>query len=303
MDMSGRALSLATAMLLVGLAAPFSLIAPVSAQNLEAGKSPAQLFAGNCSVCHKSARGLLKTVPPGQLPSFLRQHYTTSADMAKIMSSYVVANGAGGGRRPNDDNLTRRGRELTREQAPADAAPAGRQRPAAAERQQAQPGPDGEPAPRRGRNSRRQPPAEAATPAGEAQAPAAAETERPVAPRQKGKKNRRHQEEPKADTVKEEAKPEADKAEPATSEPPKAEPVKPEPAKSEPPKEAAPAKPAEESKPAETAKPEPKPEPKPEAPAATRADPVPAVTPAPKEPEPAPSAPAAPPTEPAKPAE
>ena len=95
MDMSGRALILATAMLLIGLAAPSSLIAPASAQNLEAGKSPGQLFAGNCSVCHKSARGLLKSVAPGNLPSFLRQHYTTSADMAKIMSSYVIANGAG----------------------------------------------------------------------------------------------------------------------------------------------------------------------------------------------------------------
>lgn len=283
--MLGRALSLATAMLLIGLAAPSSLIVPASAQNLEAGKSPAQLFSGNCSVCHKSARGLLKSVAPGQLPSFLRQHYTTSADMAKIMSSYVIANGAGGGRRGNDDGLTRQGRELSREQAPADAAPAGRQRPAAAERQQVQPGAEGEPAPRRARNTKRQPPEETAAPAGEAPA----EAERPVAPKQKGKKNRRQQEEPKADTAKDDAKPETDKAEP-----PKAEPVKP-----EPPKEAAPAKPAEDSKPAEAAKPEPKPE----APAATRADPVPAVTPAPKEPEPAAPAPASPPAEPAKPAE
>ena len=287
--MLGRALSLATAMLLIGFAAPSSLIPPASAQNLEAGKSPAQLFSANCSVCHKSARGLLKSVAPGQLPGFLRQHYTTSADMAKIMSGYVVANGAGGGRKPNDDNLTRQGRELSRgqPQTPAEAAPAGRQRPAAAERQQVQPGPDGvpaaEPAPRRGRNAKRQPPAEAA-PVGEAPAPAAAEAERPASQKQKaGKKNRRHQEEPKADTAKDEAKPAIDK--PATDKP---EVTKPEPAK-----------PVEESKPVEAAKPEPKPETKLEAPAATRADPVPAVTPAPKEPEPAAPAPA----EPAKPAE
>ncbi len=283
--MLSRALSLATAMLLIGFAAPSSLIAPASAQNLEAGKSPAQLFNGNCGVCHKSARGLLKSVPPGQLPGFLRQHYTTSSDMARAMSAYVIANGTGGGgggRRGNDDGLTRQGRELSREQAPAptEAAPGDRRlRPSAAERQQLQPGPDGAPAaeqpPRRSR-TKRQPPAEA-TPAGEAQTPAA-ETERPAGQKQKtGKKNRRHQEEPKADTVKDE------------------------PAKSETPKEAAPAKPAEESKPAEAAKPEPKPE----APAATRSDPVPAVTPAPKEPES--TAPASPPPaaapEPTKPAE
>jgi hypothetical protein len=281
--MLSRALSLATAMLLIGLAAPSSLIAPASAQNLEAGKSPAQLFSANCTVCHKSARGLLKSVPPGELPGFLRQHYTTSSDMAKSISAYLVANGAGGGRRGNDDGLTRQGRELSREQAPApgDAAPGGRRlRPTAADRQQAQPGPDGLPAaeqpPRRSR-TKRQPPAEAA-PAGEAQAPAAAETERPASQKQKaGKKNRRHQEEPKADT-----KPEADKAEPA--------------------KDTAPAKPAEEVKPAEPAKPEPKAE----TPPAMRSDPVPAVTPAPKEPEPSTPAPAAPPAatpapEPAKP--
>lgn len=289
--MLSRALSLATAMLLIGFAAPSFLIAPASAQNLEAGKSPAQLFSANCTVCHKSARGLLKSVPPGDLPGFLRQHYTTSADMAKSISTYLVANGAGGGggRKPSDDGLTRQGRELTRERqpAPAEAAPDDRRlRPAAADRQQAQPAPDAtpaEPAPRRGRKGKRQPPAEAVAPAGEA--PAAAESERPAAPKLKGKKNRRHQDEPKADTAKDapksDAKPDTDKGEPAKSEAP-------------------PAKPAEESKPAEAVRPEPKPEPAP----ATRADPVPAVTPAPKEAEPATPPPAAAPApEPAKPAE
>lgn len=283
--MLSRALSLATAMLLIGLAAPSSLIAPASAQNLEAGKSPAQLFSANCSVCHKSARGLLKSVPPGDLPGFLRQHYTTSADMAKIMSGYLISNGAGGGRKPNDDGLTRQGRELTREQqpAPGDAAPADRRlRPAAAERPQAQPdsAPAAEQPPRRGR-TRRQPPAETAAPAGEAQAPA--EAERPSSQKQKaGQKKRRHQEEPKADSAKDEpkqdAKPATDKVEPA--------------------REAAPAKPVDAPKPVEA----PKPEPKVETPPATRSDPVPAVTPAPKEPEPSSTPPAAAPSpEPAKP--
>lgn len=293
--MLSRALSLATAMLFIGFAAPSSLIAPAAAQNLEAGKSPAQLFSANCSVCHKSARGLLKSVPPGDLPGFLRQHYTTSADMAKIMSGYLVANGAGGGRKPNDDGLTRQGRELTREQqpAPGDAAPANRrQRPAAAERPQAQPAPDAAPAtesaPRRSRNAKRQPPAETAAPAGETQSPAAAESERPPAKQKLGKKGRRHQEEPpKADTVKDAAKPETDNAGTDKAEPPKTEP-----AKSEPAREAIPPKPAEASKP--------------ETPPAMRADPVPAVTPAPKDAEPSSSTPVSPPAvspapEPAKP--
>jgi hypothetical protein len=68
--------------------------APVRAQNLEAGKSPSQIFAGTCTACHKGARGLLKTVAPGSLPGFLRQHYTTSSEMASVLSAYLVSNGA-----------------------------------------------------------------------------------------------------------------------------------------------------------------------------------------------------------------
>src|SRR5271155_2735281 len=63
-------------------------------QNLEAGKSASQLFAGTCNACHKSPRGLLKTVSPGSLPGFLREHYTTSGDMASSLSAYLISNGA-----------------------------------------------------------------------------------------------------------------------------------------------------------------------------------------------------------------
>ena len=88
--MLSRALSLATVMLLIGC---FAAI-PVQAQNLEAGKSPSQIFAGTCTACHKSPRGLLRTVPAGSLPGFLRQHYTTSGDMASLLSAFLVSNGA-----------------------------------------------------------------------------------------------------------------------------------------------------------------------------------------------------------------
>src|SRR3984885_4797889 len=64
------------------------------AQNLEAGKSASQLFAGTCTACHKSPRGLLKTVSPGALPGFLREHYTTSGDMASQLASFLISNGA-----------------------------------------------------------------------------------------------------------------------------------------------------------------------------------------------------------------
>jgi hypothetical protein len=104
--MLSRALILATVTFLLGCLAT----APVEAQNLEAGKPPSAIFASTCSLCHKSSRGLIKSVSPGSLPGFLRQHYTTSTDMASAMSAYVLSNGAanaavGGG------NLTKQGEE------------------------------------------------------------------------------------------------------------------------------------------------------------------------------------------------
>ena len=90
--MSSRALILATVMLLVGCLAAERALA--QATNLEAGKTPAQIFAGTCNACHKAPRGLLKTVPASSLSSFLRQHYTTSPEMAGVLASYLISNGA-----------------------------------------------------------------------------------------------------------------------------------------------------------------------------------------------------------------
>src|ERR1700712_5531170 len=88
--MLGRALSLATVTLLIGCFAAL----PARAQNLEAGKSPSQIFDGTCTACHKAPRGLLKNVPAGSLPGYLRQHYTTSSEMASRLSAYLISNGA-----------------------------------------------------------------------------------------------------------------------------------------------------------------------------------------------------------------
>src|SRR5437868_10333384 len=87
--MRSRALSLATVAILVGLIGSFD----ARAENLEAGKSPQKIFNDTCTACHKSSRGLLKTVPAITLPGFLRQHYTTSADMASALSAYLLSGG------------------------------------------------------------------------------------------------------------------------------------------------------------------------------------------------------------------
>src|ERR1700687_5517728 len=90
--MLSRALSLATVTLLIGCFAADPALA--QAQNLEAGKSPSQIFTGTCTASHKGPRGLLKTVPAGSLQGFLKQHYTTSPEMASLLAAFLVSNGA-----------------------------------------------------------------------------------------------------------------------------------------------------------------------------------------------------------------
>ena len=89
--MSSRTLILAAVVLLAG---PLTAGQALAQENLDAGKSASQLFAGTCTACHKSPRGLLKTVSPSSLPGFLRQHYTTSPNMAGAIASYLISNGA-----------------------------------------------------------------------------------------------------------------------------------------------------------------------------------------------------------------
>ena len=134
--MLSRTRSLAAVTLLAGcLAAP---AAWAQATNLEAGKSASQLFAGTCNACHKSPRGLLKTVSAGSLSGFLREHYTTSSDMASQLASFLISNGANDSRQAKQgadkdkqgDQVDRQGRKMrnapTQEAARPDAdAPAG----------------------------------------------------------------------------------------------------------------------------------------------------------------------------------
>ena len=148
--MASRTLGLATVMLLIGWFAD-----PATAQNLEAGKSPAQLFSGNCSACHRSPRGLIKTVPQGSLPGFLREHYTTSRDMAATMAGYLVSSGGGDPR--GGGGLTRQGQDAKSgaRQQPDQAGPAQGRRPQPGQQEAARPDADGlapPPSRRRGRN-------------------------------------------------------------------------------------------------------------------------------------------------------
>jgi len=280
--MSSRARIFAAVTLLISCLASPSAWAQV--QNLEAGKSASQLFAGTCNACHKSPRGLLKTVSPGSLSGFLREHYTTSGDMASQLAAYLISNGAsdrqarqgadkqGSDKQGSTDQVDRQGRKTRTQEAarPDDAAPAsdgGRQNRKRLTRPVEQP--------------------DEARPA--ANTPAQAAIERtPDGRKQRGRLGKPGADEPAmgSEPPKVEpgtddkpagneaignvgAKPEADvkSSDEAKSEPAKSEPAKPEAAKIEPPRDS----PSSDK-------------------SVARRDPVPAVTPAPV----APSAPAAP---------
>jgi hypothetical protein len=276
--MLSRALSLAAVTLLIGCFAVFPAWA--QAQNLEAGKSPSQIFAGTCNACHKSPRGLLKTVSAGSLPGFLRQHYTTSGDMASLLSTFLISNGAsdtryqakqGADAKPagGTEQLDRQGRRLRPAPAQEAARPDADEPPAQGE------------AARQGRNGKRLArPAgeapEAARPAADGQPPAQAAVERGPDGRKLTAKQRLSkrgrpggEESPKADAAKDE--------------PPKAEPLADDKAKAETAKEDSGkpegTKPAGEGK-SEAARTEVPKESGGETPV-LRADPVPPVTPAP----------------------
>jgi hypothetical protein len=60
-------------------------------ENLSAGKTPAQLFASDCSACHRSPAGLAKGRGPGQIANFLVEHYTSSRQSAGLLGAYVAS--------------------------------------------------------------------------------------------------------------------------------------------------------------------------------------------------------------------
>jgi hypothetical protein len=281
--MLSRALSLATVTLLIGCLAAI----PVRAQNLDAGKSPSQIFSGTCAACHKSPRGLLKTVPAGSLPGFLRQHYTTSGDMAKSLGAFLISNGA------TDTRVT--GTKPT--QQPRDVKPDAQ--PQQAARPDADQLPQGDPG-RQGRNAKRQPrPGEApdaAKPAVEGEQPAVQaaidrgpDSRKSAAKQKLGKKGKGGEEPPKTDTGKADtARDEPARGEPANDEASKSDTAKTESGTpdSSKPSDAKPSdlKPSDEGK-SETANVHPPKDTDSREPPALRADPVPAVTPAPKSPD------------------
>jgi mono/diheme cytochrome c family protein len=84
MMISSRGLALAGALLTLIYAGPAA-----AQENLNRGKSGAQLYASDCAICHKSPQGLSKPGGFLGLESFLRQHYTASRQAAASITAYL----------------------------------------------------------------------------------------------------------------------------------------------------------------------------------------------------------------------
>jgi hypothetical protein len=71
-------------------------VVPAGAQeNLYGNKTPAQIFATDCAICHKTPQVLSKAGGPLGLglEGFLREHYTASRESASAMAKYIQAMG------------------------------------------------------------------------------------------------------------------------------------------------------------------------------------------------------------------
>ena len=85
---------LAPAIILAAILTPISAHAQV---NIDQDKTPAHIFASDCSVCHKTTRGLANGRGNSALTGFLSEHYTSSREEAASVAAYVLSAGGGVG--------------------------------------------------------------------------------------------------------------------------------------------------------------------------------------------------------------
>ncbi len=94
--MERKRLCRSVAWLAAGVSAAWLTSSAAAQETLGRNKSPAQTFASDCAVCHKSPQGLAKSA--GGLfgvEGFLREHYTSSKESAAALSNYLRAQDSG----------------------------------------------------------------------------------------------------------------------------------------------------------------------------------------------------------------
>lgn len=84
MTVFDRGALLAMGIVVLGFAGPAG-----AQENLDSGKSAAQLFASDCAICHKTPQGLAKANGLSGLDNFLREHYTASRESAVAIARYL----------------------------------------------------------------------------------------------------------------------------------------------------------------------------------------------------------------------
>jgi hypothetical protein len=62
-------------------------------EDLNRGKTPAQLFASDCAECHRNPRSISKRDNANALADYLRVHYTASRESAAAIAGYLVSLG------------------------------------------------------------------------------------------------------------------------------------------------------------------------------------------------------------------
>jgi hypothetical protein len=82
---------LVTALLVAG--GGLSAGSALAQEDLNRGKTPAQLFASDCAECHRNPRSLGNRENANTLAGFLRVHYTASRESAVAIAAYLVSLG------------------------------------------------------------------------------------------------------------------------------------------------------------------------------------------------------------------
>jgi len=89
MKVLGHGIRLAVGTLALGLAGLAG-----AQENLDYGKTPAQLYASDCAICHKTPQGLAaKGGGLLGLEGFLTEHYTASRESAAAIAGYLRSMG------------------------------------------------------------------------------------------------------------------------------------------------------------------------------------------------------------------
>jgi hypothetical protein len=96
---------------LIVAGAGLSAKSALAQEDLNRGKTPAQLFASDCADCHRNPRNLAKRENADALADFLRVHYTASRESAAAIAAYLVSLGP--------DPRTGSGRPTTQRSRPA----------------------------------------------------------------------------------------------------------------------------------------------------------------------------------------